>query len=71
MAAWLFNFPVRLCQQLSLSNHSEIDNSDLSMVIKTSYRVAFIDILGAGMADSRVAENLEVQGVGTYRDFDT
>ena len=41
------------------------------MVIKTPYKAAFIDILGAGMADSRVAENLKVQGVGTHRDFDT
>jgi hypothetical protein len=39
--------------------------------IKTSYMAAFIDILSAGMADSRVAKNLKVQGVGTYRDFDT
>lgn len=30
-----------------------------------------MDILGAGMADSRVAVNLELQGVGPYRDFDT
>jgi hypothetical protein len=41
------------------------------MVIKTPCKAAFIDILGAGMVDSRVAGNLKVQGFGTYRDFDT
>jgi len=41
------------------------------MVIKTPYKAAFIDILGTGMADSRVPENLRAQGVGTYLDFDT
>jgi hypothetical protein len=34
----------------ALSSYSEIDNSDLSMVIKAPYKAAFIDILGAGGA---------------------
>jgi hypothetical protein len=42
------------------------------MVIKAPYKAAFIDILGAGgAAESWVAEYLEVQGVRSYRDFDT